>query len=200
MLSCGCPEWSHACGSSVEEQCCVSHGSTVPQLCQDGILHQNDNDTQGDVFTRQPCLSRSLHNTYISSVRQKLQPSHSVIISSVCYEHQLSVGNLKLPVSMITSTFCQQLQLIVSHSISRVFWAPNGTRLSARCHFTGPKKLSISRAQPPPTCLSYGCCPHEKHYARGRINHRCINSYYQKIQRLHGPEDIDYSVPYLIAS
>jgi hypothetical protein len=34
----------------------------------------------------------------------------------------------------------------------RVFWAPNGTRLSARCHFTGPKKLSISRAQPPPTC------------------------------------------------
>ncbi len=35
---------------------------------------------------------------------------------------------------------------------SRVFWAPNRTRLSARCHFTGPKKLSISRAQPPPTC------------------------------------------------
>ena len=34
--------------------------------------------------------------------------------------------------------------------ISRVIWAPNGTRLSARCHFTGPKKLSNSRAQPPP--------------------------------------------------
>jgi hypothetical protein len=33
----------------------------------------------------------------------------------------------------------------------RVFWAPNGTRLSAQCHFTGPKKLSNSRAQPPPT-------------------------------------------------
>ncbi len=29
-------------------------------------------------------------------------------------------------------------------------WAPNGTRLSARCHFTGPKKLSNSRAQPLP--------------------------------------------------
>ncbi len=29
---------------------------------------------------------------------------------------------------------------------SRVLWAPNGTRLSARCHFTGLKKLSISRA------------------------------------------------------
>ena len=26
------------------------------------------------------------------------------------------------------------------------------TCLSARCHFTGPKKLSISRAQPSPTC------------------------------------------------
>jgi hypothetical protein len=34
----------------------------------------------------------------------------------------------------------------------RVVWAPNGTRLSARCRFKGPKKLSISRAQPPPTC------------------------------------------------
>jgi hypothetical protein len=35
---------------------------------------------------------------------------------------------------------------------------------SARCHFTGPKKLSISRAQPLPTCPSNGCCPHQKHY------------------------------------
>jgi hypothetical protein len=25
----------------------------------------------------------------------------------------------------------------------------NGSRLSARCHFTGPKKLSTSSAQPP---------------------------------------------------
>jgi hypothetical protein len=25
----------------------------------------------------------------------------------------------------------------------------NGTRLTARCHFTGPRKVSISRAQPP---------------------------------------------------
>ncbi len=28
----------------------------------------------------------------------------------------------------------------------------NGTRLTARCHFTGPKKVLISRAQLPPTC------------------------------------------------
>ncbi len=40
-----------------------------------------------------------------------------------------------------------------------------------------PKKLSISRAQPPPTCPSNGCCPHQKHYAREHINHGCINSY-----------------------
>ncbi len=39
---------------------------------------------------------------------------------------------------------------------SQVFWAPNGTCLSARCHFTGPKKLSNSRAQPPPTCPCNG--------------------------------------------
>jgi hypothetical protein len=46
----------------------------------------------------------------------------------------------------------------------------------------GPKnrvgpKISISRAQPPPTCPRNGCCPHQKHYAPGRINHRCINTY-----------------------
>ncbi len=39
---------------------------------------------------------------------------------------------------------------------SQVFWAPNGNRLSALCHFTGPKKLSISRAHPPPTCPHNG--------------------------------------------
>jgi hypothetical protein len=57
---------------------------------------------------------------------------------------------------------------------TRVFWAPNGTRLSARCHFTGLKKLSISRAHPTPSCPSNGCCPHQKHYAGAVFNHRCI--------------------------
>ncbi len=38
----------------------------------------------------------------------------------------------------------------------QVFWAQNGIRLSAQCHFTGPKKLLISRAQPSPTCPSNG--------------------------------------------
>jgi len=39
---------------------------------------------------------------------------------------------------------------------SRDFWAPNGTRLWARCHFTGPKKLLNLMAQPLPTCPRYG--------------------------------------------
>ncbi len=37
----------------------------------------------------------------------------------------------------------------------------------------GPK-VSISRAQPPPTCPCNGCCPHQKQYTRCHINHRCI--------------------------
>jgi hypothetical protein len=38
----------------------------------------------------------------------------------------------------------------------RICWAPNGTRLTARYHFTGLKKVSISMAQPPPTCPRNG--------------------------------------------
>ncbi len=52
---------------------------------------------------------------------------------------------------------------------SRVFWAPNGTRLSAQCHFTGPKKLPNSRAQHPTPCPCNG-------YAHiQNIIHGCIN-------------------------
>jgi hypothetical protein len=35
-------------------------------------------------------------------------------------------------------------------------------------------------AQPLPTCRSNGCFPHQKHYARGRINHRCIGGFMYK--------------------
>ncbi len=42
--------------------------------------------------------------------------------------------------------------------------------------FYRDKKVSISRDQPPPTCTRNGCSPHQKHYTRGPINHRCINS------------------------
>ncbi len=36
---------------------------------------------------------------------------------------------------------------------SRVFWAPNGTRLLARCHFTGPKNSQIPGPNPLPLAL-----------------------------------------------
>ncbi len=35
---------------------------------------------------------------------------------------------------------------------SQFLLAPNGTRLTARCYFKGPKQFLISRAQPLPTC------------------------------------------------
>ncbi len=54
---------------------------------------------------------------------------------------------------------------------SRLFWAPNSTRLMARCHFTGPKKVSISRTQPPPTCPLNGFAHIKSNtYIRDRIN------------------------------
>jgi hypothetical protein len=54
------------------------------------------------------------------------------------------------------------------------------------------KKVSISRAQTPLTCLRNGCCPHQKHYPRGRINHRCITSYYQlcKTKKIYYSENL----------
>ncbi len=39
-------------------------------------------------------------------------------------------------------------------------------------------------AQPPPTCPSNGCCPHQKNHAQGRINHRRIGSLIYKSSRL----------------
>jgi hypothetical protein len=46
--------------------------------------------------------------------------------------------------------------------------------------FHRAQNLSISRTHPPTTCPMYhsAICNHRKHYARGRINHRCINSYF----------------------
>jgi hypothetical protein len=41
--------------------------------------------------------------------------------------------------------------------ISTFLGPKNGTRLSARCHFTGPKKVFISRAQPPPISTFITC-------------------------------------------
>ncbi len=90
-------------------------------------------------------------------------------------------STLFLQCMIYTAPYVMLLMRAASIARYRVFWAPNGTCLSARCHFTGPKKLSISRIQPPPTCPSNGCCPHQKHYARGRMNHRCIGGFMYKI-------------------
>ncbi len=49
--------------------------------------------------------------------------------------------------------------------------------------FHRAQKISISRAHPPPTCPRNGCCPHQKHYAQGRINHRCIGGFMYKSPR-----------------
>jgi hypothetical protein len=48
--------------------------------------------------------------------------------------------------------------------------------------------LLISRAQPPSSCSSNGCCPHHKHYAQGRINQRCIvGLMYKSTRVVSGP-------------
>ncbi len=48
----------------------------------------------------------------------------------------------------------------------------------------GPKNSQFSRVQLPPTCPRNECCPNQNDYTRGRINHRCINSYLMCHHRL----------------
>jgi hypothetical protein len=79
---------------------------------------------------------------------------------------------------MLLSTaplFGSKITVYAPSFMHRVFGAPNGTRLSARCHFTGPNKLSNSRAQPPPTCPrnEYARIQNIMHRAE-YIYHRCI--------------------------
>ncbi len=38
---------------------------------------------------------------------------------------------------------------LIEYNVKCRFWAANGTRLTAQCHFTGPKKVSISRESNP---------------------------------------------------
>jgi hypothetical protein len=55
----------------------------------------------------------------------------------------------------------------------------NDTRISAQCHFTGPKKFSISRPPPPPPPLALVLdMPASKTLCKGCINHRCTISYF----------------------
>ncbi len=88
-----------------------------------------------------------------------LEDAHTFLLSSYLAptERKMGVSNIVNPGSSY---------------LRKVFGAPNDARLLARCHFTGPKKLSISRAQPPPICPRKGCCPHQKYKSitHGRIN------------------------------
>ncbi len=56
---------------------------------------------------------------------------------------------------------------------SDTFFGPKWHSPVGSMPFHRAQKVSISRAQPPPTRPRNGCCPHQKHYARGRIKHRC---------------------------
>jgi hypothetical protein len=58
----------------------------------------------------------------------------------------------------------------------RLFWAPNGIRLKARCHFKGPKKSGFLGPSPS-HWPSWWICPHQKYYIQGHISHRSIKSY-----------------------
>ncbi len=51
-----------------------------------------------------------------------------------------------------------------------------GSRLKARCHFAGPKKVSISRNQPSPTCPRNGFASTKSITYSGHINHRSIST------------------------
>jgi hypothetical protein len=63
----------------------------------------------------------------------------------------------------------------------RVFWAlRNGIEPIGECHL-GPKKLEISKAQPPPTCPSNG-------YARKRNKSRGNPCF--KVRAYNGPEKL----------
>ncbi len=61
-----------------------------------------------------------------------------------------------------------------------VFVPQINTCLTVRCHFTGPKNASISRAPPPPTCPHNGFA-HIKSYKISAIGYYCMY-----LSRLYG--------------
>jgi hypothetical protein len=73
-------------------------------------------------------------------------------------------------------TFSLQGQVGGSWALEiKSFWALwNGIEQIGECHL-GPKNLVFFGP-----CPSNGCCPHQKHYAQGCINHRCIGGFMYK--------------------
>jgi hypothetical protein len=63
-----------------------------------------------------------------------------------------------------------------------------GPKMALACRLDaisqGPYKVSISRAQPHPTCQSNWCCPHKKHYALDLKEIYVCGSTTDKVSRL----------------
>jgi hypothetical protein len=53
----------------------------------------------------------------------------------------------------LTDKWIWKLGLRPRNSLTWLFWAPNGNRLTARCHFTGPKKSRFPGPNPLPLAL-----------------------------------------------
>ncbi len=98
---------------------------------------------------------------------------------AVLFQEKVIVRHEKLRVQIMHDlfTFMRNKFLFAQRNCNRrrigqgafvLYKFTNSTRLSARCHFTGTKKVSISRAQPTPTCPRNGYCPHQI------ITHRAV--------------------------
>jgi hypothetical protein len=109
-------------------------------------------------------LGQHPHKVLPAQVEQQAwaKNSYKFLKKGLCHEMNifLCTGALlyvRYSFLLISNKFCDlSLLLWVGEGGGGLFWAPNGTPLTARCHFTGSKKVSISRAQPPPTCFCNG--------------------------------------------
>ncbi len=66
----------------------------------------------------------------------------------------------------------------LSNCLNNGFAPINHIKKQVRMLFQGSKNLDFQGPPLPMALVMYSICTHQKHYARGRINHRCINSYY----------------------
>jgi hypothetical protein len=64
------------------------------------------------------------------------------------------------------------------------FFGPCEMASSQKASAISVPKKSRFPGPPPPTYPINGCCPHQKHYAQGRINHRCIGNFMYKSPRV----------------
>ncbi len=112
-----------------------------PPLSKRGLkLVCNVNILYGNLKSEMP---RNLNEIVRSWIRLQVPTyGHSTTISCHHWYHWKLIAGFLCPCALIFRW--SQLHY---KSSNETFWAPNGTRLTTRCHFTGPKKVSISRAQ-----------------------------------------------------